>query len=256
MSRKASVDWLGCAAMPSALKRAAKAAAAKLNVEIGRPGPNRHAQRAVLLRHLGVDLVLDVGANVGQYAGIHLREWTEYDGRIASFEPVSGCYAQCAAAAQADADWVTLPYGLSDAEQTASITVPAGQEDLSSLHGFTEAGGKMIETTTTSAEQVPLRRLDDVIGDIAKPDDRLALKIDVQGHEAAVLRGAARTLERVVLVECEMPLVRMYDSQETFAELLATLSAAGFAPVGMQSNYVDPASGYAMDADVFLVRLG
>lgn len=240
--------------MSSALKRAAKAAAAKLNVEISRASPNRHAQRATLLRHLGVDLVLDVGANVGQYAGIHVREWTGYEGRIASFEPVGACYAQCAAAATTDPNWTTFPYGLSDAERTASITVPAGQEDLSSLHGFTETGGKMIETTTTSAEQVPLRRLDDVIGDVAKPDDRLALKIDVQGHEAAVLGGAARTLERVVLVECEMPLVRMYDGKETFAELLATLSAVGFAPVGMHSNYVDPATGYAMDADVFLVR--
>jgi FkbM family methyltransferase len=240
--------------MPRALTRAAKAAASKFNVEIGRPGPNRHAQRAMLLRHLAVDLVLDVGANIGQYAGTHLREWTRYEGRIASFEPVSACYAQCAAAAAVDPNWTTYAYGLSDTERTASITVPAGQEDLSSLHGFTATGGKMVETTTTSAEQVSLRRLDDVIGDVARADDLLALKIDVQGHEVAVLRGAHRTLERVVLVECEMPLVRMYDGQETFAELLDLLAAAAFSPVGMQSNYIDAATGYAMDADVFLVR--
>jgi FkbM family methyltransferase len=214
----------------------------------------RHSQRALLLRHLRVDLVLDVGANAGQYGGVHLREWTGYRGRIASFEPVSACYAQCAVAAAKDRSWMTFPYGLSDIDQSAMITVPAGQEDLSSLHAFTGTGERMTETTTTSTERVSLRRLDGVIDEIAKPSDRLALKIDVQGHEGAVLRGAVRTLERVLLVECEIPLVSMYQGQQTFAEMLALLADAGFFPVGMQSNYVDPASGYAMDADVFLTR--
>jgi FkbM family methyltransferase len=212
--------------------------------------PSKHSQRAILLDSLCVDIVLDVGANVGQYAGIHLRDWTGYRGRIASFEPVSACYARCAAMAIEDPSWVTFPYGLSDVEGTFPISVPAGNEDLSSLHDFTDVGKKamMIETTTTSIEQVTLRRLDDVIGDISSPTDRLALKLDVQGHETAVLRGSERTLRDVVLVECEMPLIRM------FAGLWELFAAAGFFPVGMQSNYVDSSSGYAMDADVFLAR--
>jgi FkbM family methyltransferase len=219
------------------------------------PRQTRHTQRALLLGHLGIDLVLDVGANHGQYAGIHLREWTGYRGRIASFEPVANCYTRCASAANDDPLWATFSYGLSDVEATVPITVPTGQEDLSSLHALTDAGSQMIETTTVAVEPVSVRRLDDVIGEIARPVDRLALKLDVQGHEAAVLRGAERTLERVALIECEMPLVRMYEGQLTFAELLALLAGSGFRPVGMASNYVHPATGCAMDADVFLVRI-
>jgi FkbM family methyltransferase len=221
-----------------------------------RPTPKtRHTQRALLLGDLSVDLVLDVGANLGQYAGIHLREWAGYRGRIASFEPVASCYARCAISATDDPLWATFSYGLSDIDATVPISVPTGQEDLSSLHAFAEAGARMVETTTISVETVSVRRLDRVIGEIARPLDRLALKLDVQGHEAAVLRGAERTLERVVLIECEMPLVRMYNGQSTFAELLSVLAGSGFSPVGMASNYVDPATGRAMDADVFLVRM-
>jgi FkbM family methyltransferase len=234
------------------LRTAVKAAAEQFGLRT--PPQNRHTQRALLLDHLGVDLVLDVGANVGQYAGIHLRRWTRYEGRIASFEPVGSCFAQCAAAAAEDPSWEAFPYGLSNVEDTVPITVPAGQEDLSSLHGFTAAGAKMIETTTASVEHVNLRRLDDVIGEVSRSSDRLALKLDVQGHEAAVLRGAERTLKRVVLVECEMPLVPMYDGQPTFATLLGLLAGSGFGPVGMASNYVDPQTGCAMDADVLLIR--
>jgi FkbM family methyltransferase len=240
------------------LKRAVKNLTTRLGIEITRTGANtgKHQQRAMLLNHLAVDLVLDVGANVGQYASIHLRDWTGYTGRIASFEPVESCFAKFAGAALADTAWTAMPYGLSDVAGPRTINVPVGQEDLSSLHGYTTVGEKMTETTTTTAQEIDLRRLDDEIDALAKPADRLALKVDVQGHEAAVLRGAAETLKRVVLVEIEMPLVAMYDGQETFADLLAILADAGFSPVGMSSNYVDPETGRAMDADVFLVRLG
>ena len=44
------------------------------------------------LRSLGVDVVLDVGANSGQYAS-RLRE-AGFDGRIASFEPLSGPFSR------------------------------------------------------------------------------------------------------------------------------------------------------------------
>jgi hypothetical protein len=46
----------------------------------------------------------------------------------------------------------------------------------------------------------------------------------------------------------------MYEGQDTLPELLAMLAATGFVPVGMHSNYVDPTTGYAVDADVLLVR--
>jgi FkbM family methyltransferase len=206
-----------------------------------------------LLRHLDIDLVLDVGANEGQYARTHLRDWTGYRGRIASFEPVKACYAACASGARNDAAWATFAYGLSDTEVTRDITVPNGQTDLSSLHHPTTTGKRMIDAGSQT-EPVLLRRLDDAISEVARPADRLALKIDSQGHEAAVLRGATDTLPRVALVECEVPLVRMYEGQETLAELLAILAAAGFSPVGIESNYVDPETGFAMDADAFFVR--
>jgi hypothetical protein len=52
-----------------------------------------------------IDLVLDVGANVGQYRDF-LREQVEYDGWIVSFEPLEDNVAVLSSRATADPKWV------------------------------------------------------------------------------------------------------------------------------------------------------
>jgi FkbM family methyltransferase len=236
---------------------AIKSIAARSGLEIRRARGQEihvHRQRKILLDTLAVTLVLDVGANVGQYAGIHLREWTGYTGRIESFEPGSSACSECERRARNDPRWSVHSFGLSDEAGTAALNIPQGASDLSSVSAMTTVGERLAEGTVSAREQVTLRRLDDVVHGITQPGDRLALKLDVQGHEAAVLRGGQRALERVVLLECEMPLVAMYEGQETFEGLLGMIVAAGFFPVGMCSNYIDPRTGFAMDADAFFVR--
>jgi FkbM family methyltransferase len=239
------------------MTKVVQSTAARLGLEVHHSNggtANRHQQRAALLAGLGVTLVLDVGANVGQYASIYLRKLSGYEGRIASFEPVAPCYAQCARAADADTAWDAYPYGLSDIAASVPIMVPDGQDDLSSLQPLTDYGSRLLGDRPIHVEQVEVRRLDDVIGGIAKPDDVLALKVDVQGHEVAVVRGAQQTLGRVALIECELPLLAMYEACATFVEMLTALSDHGFGPVGIHNNYTDPATGCTIDADVFFVR--
>ena len=60
-------------------------------------------RRARLLAWQGIDVVIDVGANAGQY-GRSVREGG-YDGRIVSFEPLSAAFEQLASATSDDGRW-------------------------------------------------------------------------------------------------------------------------------------------------------
>lgn len=60
-----------------------------------------------ILDHHGIDVVLDVGANVGQYAA-RLRQGG-WSGRIVSFEPLPDAHATLEAAAAPDALWEVAP---------------------------------------------------------------------------------------------------------------------------------------------------
>ncbi|HXU82134.1 MAG TPA: FkbM family methyltransferase, partial [Polyangia bacterium] len=63
-----------------------------------------------LLAQQQIDAVLDVGANVGQYA-LLLRSWG-YRGRIISFEPLSAQFQQLKAQADRDPAWEVFNIGL------------------------------------------------------------------------------------------------------------------------------------------------
>ena len=113
-----------------------------------------------------------------------------------------------------------------------AILVPEGRSNLSSLQPPNKFGSRLLESHAIRTELVEVRALDDVMDQIARPDDVLALKLDVQRHEAAVLRGSPHTLERVVLVECGLPLVAMHQDQASFETMLAAFSNDGLVPVG------------------------
>src|SRR5215471_11666960 len=73
------------------------------------------------IRSRNIDVVVDVGANIGQY-GQHLRH-TGYKGWIVSAEPVSAVYDVLAARAAADVRWNALNLAFGEKEGAAQINV-------------------------------------------------------------------------------------------------------------------------------------
>ena len=95
-----------------------------------------HATRGVrqLLKgfeRFGVDLVFDVGANVGQF-GSEIRTMG-FAGRIVSFEPLSAAHARLSAAAKRDPAWSVHPRcAIGDHDGTVEINI-AGNSVSSSI---------------------------------------------------------------------------------------------------------------------------
>lgn len=79
-------------------------------------------------------------------------------------------------------------------------------------------------TQVVARSTVETTRLDDVpeIGDID------LIKIDVQGAELDVFRGAARALRDAVVVHTEVAFVPLYENQPLFGEVDIALREAGF----------------------------
>lgn len=78
--------------------------------------------------------------------------------------------------------------------------------------------------TLVTTHAVETRRLDDIedIGDVD------FIKIDVQGSELDVFRGAEKALERATLIQTEVEFVEMYEDQPVFSDVDKVLRAAGF----------------------------
>ncbi len=135
----------------------------------------------------------DVGANAGNYS-LLLNEIFEQSRRpfvIYSFEPSASGFAKLKSQAQAFKNIKTFNLGLSDTDKTAVLFEDAGGSELASLYDRDLAESKIF---LNKRETVQLATLDSFCSQ--NPIGFIDfLKIDVEGHELAILRGAAQMLK-------------------------------------------------------------
>nr|BAL56871.1 hypothetical conserved protein [uncultured Chloroflexota bacterium] len=80
------------------------------------------------------------------------------------------------------------------------------------------------------------------------------LKLDVQGYELNVLRGAAQTLQRVDWLICEVSFCELYIGQPLFEAIYAWLTERGFRYAGSMGKLLSPVDGSILQEDALFVR--
>ncbi len=203
-------------------------------------------------RH-GVDAVIDVGANIGQYAQrLRAAGWA---GPIVSIEPIPEVHAVLKSRALADPAWVVLPSFAAGAETGEIVLEVSAESDMSST---LPQSPLLREISPTSAVrhrvEVPQRRLDepDLLADPTWR--RLFVKIDVQGSEPAVLAGLTGVWERIQGLQLELALLPLYEGERPWLDLVADLAGRGFAPYLLFPGYFSRALGRQVQLDMVFYR--
>lgn len=173
-----------------------------------------------------IDLVIDVGANEGQY-GQSLRH-RGYRGEIRSFEPASDSFRVLAGKAAGDPLWSVQQTALGSQEGEAELNISELSlfNSFKPLSEFGEAVHQQVGVTRT--ERVPVARLDRLVPDYA--GRKFFLKIDVQGFEREVLDGAGDLLTYAEGVMLELPVAHLYTEVWSFLEALRYMEDKGFVP--------------------------
>lgn len=144
---------------------------------------------APVLEDIKSETALDVGANIGN----HSLYFSRYFSYVQAFEPHPRAYALLAFNSQEVANIDVYNFGLGDSQGLVELNDNwANMGSASIKHAWTEAPNKV-------AAKVGL--LDDVSAEV----DKIALiKIDVEGFEPNVLRGAKKTIKKhqpLILIE-------------------------------------------------------
>jgi FkbM family methyltransferase len=179
---------------------------------------------AALLGPIDTLVALDVGANEGQTALRLAQRFPEAE--IHSFEPSASTFEQLTENTR-DLRVRCVHSALGDAPGFATLAKPGTGQ--ASLHA--EGPGEIVQIDTV-----------DAYCDKQGIDAPTLLKIDTEGHELAVLNGAAQRLDRAaipfVLTECDFAR-RPNEPHGDFFEIADMLFARGYRLVSFYSGGVD-----------------
>jgi FkbM family methyltransferase len=167
-----------------------------------------------------IKLVIDIGANEGQFIRTSLALMPHT--KILAFEPNPESVQKLQ-----EANW--------DAIQVQIFTLALGScQDYLPLNvaKFSPASS-LLKNTQTNLQEFPsvltekvinveIDRLDNIFKklDISLCNKSLLLKIDVQGFELEVLKGATELFEKIAVIVCEVNLTSFYEQQCSLNEII------------------------------------
>jgi FkbM family methyltransferase len=178
---------------------------------------------------LGVDCVFDVGANEGQYAE-QLRAFG-YRGPIVSFEPIPSAAAVLRRRAARDDCWFIEEMALDEVAGTAAFHIMRGSQ-FSSLKLPNDRESRVFadENTIVESIEVATATLAEYLPKYRRQlgFTRPFLKMDTQGNDLAVARGAMDRLGEFVGLQTELAIKRLYEDQPTYREAIEYYMSRGF----------------------------
>jgi FkbM family methyltransferase len=173
-----------------------------------------------------VSYVLDIGANVGQF-GLDIRRHG-FQGQIISYEPVRESFDSLTQTLKRHQPWKAFQLGLGSAESERTINI-SGNAGLSS--SILEINSLHLENFTNSStiakENVSISTIDKQLAVLGIKPREIMLKLDVQGFEAEVLKGAAQSLSKIPLCYLEVSIIPLYEGEVSFLPILIELSKFG-----------------------------
>ena len=209
-------------------------------------------RRVKLMASRGITVVLDVGANIGQFA-LRTRA-AGYEGRIVSFEPMSAAFAELSERAGPDPAWDCRREALGSSTERSRINISQNSYSSSLLPIEDRHVGSAPGSAYVGAEEISVVPLDSIWDEVVASSDRPFLKLDVQGFELVALLGAERSLAGLAGVETELSLVPLYEGAPGYRDVIDHLERAGFRLAGLEPNFFDPETAELLQADAIFVR--
>ena len=212
------------------------------------PNSSSEAQLISSLRTHNIDLVLDVGANTGQF-GLSLRKGG-YKGSIVSFEPLSTAYKELLITRKKDNKWSIYTQTAIGSENGEIEINIAGNSVSSSIF-------PMLKVHRTAApnscyvgkEIVKIIRIDSLEEKYFDKNKKILLKIDTQGYEAEVLDGVGERLNYIDGILMELSFIPLYEGQLLWKELIMRMNILGFELWAIFPGFTDAINGRTYQFD-------
>lgn len=195
--------------------------------------------------------VIDVGANVGQFAVAAAMHFPQ--ARILAMEPLPDCLPVLRRNTRKLPNVTVYPCALGEADGDASFHVNSHPHSSSMLPLAAAHRAAFPDAKETTTISVQVRALDSLLAG-AELQAPVLLKLDVQGFEARVLRGASELLRRVEYLLMEVSFKPLYEDELPFTDMLPLVQGFGFRFLRPLDWLSEPATGEILQMDALFGR--
>jgi FkbM family methyltransferase len=203
-----------------------------------------------ILAQLKPDLVLDVGANIGQFALVARDAFPNTP--IISFEPLPQAAEVLSKVMNGDRNFQLKNFALGETPSKQMINVTQ-KNDSSSLLGLSTKHQDLYGSKVANQIEIEVKKLDDALS-TAELGKSTLLKIDTQGFELAVLKGAQKHFKNIKWIYAELSFQELYYGQPLASEVIVWLADNGYNLSGVYSTSYGP-NNQAIQADMLFEKV-
>jgi len=224
----------------------------KFNAQILRYPSVDINRRMKIFNHLNINLVLDVGANIGNFS-LELIE-LGYKSKIISFEPLSSAYEKLELIARRNKNWYVYNYALGDLDGTSIINISKNSDSSSLLEMLPSHLETAPQSKYISKETIVVKKLDTIFSETCNATDNIYLKIDTQGFEKKVLDGGVNSLKTIKAIQIELSLIPLYENALLYKEIVEFLEKRGFKLVSIENGFYNASTGELLQFDGVFIK--
>jgi FkbM family methyltransferase len=196
--------------------------------------------------------VLDVGANVGQFAVAVAMLMPQ--ARIDCFEPLPFCAERLRANTRKFDRVAVHELALGNREGEVAFHVNSHSHSSSVLRLASTHKQAFPDAVETGVIAVKISTLDAIAPGLSL-EPPILLKLDVQGYEKETLMGGAQTLSRAAHAVVECSFKPMYEGEAVFTDILRLMETHGFRFVGPVGWLPDQQTRTLVQIDALFERL-
>ena len=196
--------------------------------------------------------IIDIGANEGQFADKMRLLFPQ--AMIYAFEPLPKVYDRLKSNFNQDNSFEAINLGLGENQGILEFWENEYSPSSSFLRLTDTHKENFEEARIEKKVEVKIDTLDHVFADreILSPS---LIKIDVQGFEDKVIKGAVQTIRKADMIICEISFTELYQGQPLFEGIFNLLKGQGFYFAGQMDQINSPETQKPLQADgIFLKK--
>ena len=213
--------------------------------------PNKNLIKSI--KHFQIKSIIDVGANRGQFAQRVFKN--NFDGNIISFEPLKEEHESLNKLSSKKENWqVAKRCALGNKNEVKKFYISGNSESSSLLKILQKHTDLRPESKTIKTEKINVERLDNFKKEISKLKKNLLLKIDTQGSEIDVLKGASKVIKDIKCLFIEVSLVSLYKNQKLWLDIIKYMEKLNFNVWSIDQLLRNKNTGQTYQLDIFFYK--